>query len=308
MDEVSSWVNSNVDDTSMDDDDITLDAEMESDGIEVEAVVGKEKEDDNVARIKNTVDENCMNQDDSEDAYDSDEAKDADDPVDPYSPSFPDFRDYPHVRDTRDNNNVVQNNPKNPKYSPVHPPVPNIPSGDDNDYAYSVCSDNNVVSNIPDNPNYPHVPDVPGDDNVVMDYGTSVIFTQYHDIKYAGKKVNWWKTDISTATRGLWMAQYLLIKMRHMSFHDRLKKDDFVKVKMALRDVDLAFIRNETMNHRQTTDWAYNGVVQEQVLNFRVLHNDGELWQQKATLSSQFCEHIGRPAIYREGFVRALLL
>ena len=70
------------------------------------------------------------------------------------------------------------------------------------------------------------------------------------------------------------MAQYTLFKMEHMKFHKKLKRNDFVKVRMALRAGDLSLIRNEVLAHPQQTDWAYNGVVQDQVLNFRVIHHD----------------------------------
>ena len=113
-----------------------------------------------------------------------------------------------------------------------------------------------------------------GNKYTIMDYGTSGIFGIYCDMKDAGKKVLQWATKTPSVVRGKWMAQYLLFKMREMSFHNRLKKDDFVKVKMGLRDVDIKYIRDKTRHHRQTTNWGYNKVVQEQVLSFCVLHNN----------------------------------
>lgn len=252
MDEDSSWVNSNVDDTSMDDDD-TLDGAMESDG--VEGNTGVEM------RAKN-------------EARESDDAEDTDGVSEPFdrrrAPIFPDFKDLPNVHDMRE---AFKNDNNDDDYE----------DNNHNEDTENKDSGHPVVQPIPVDPDYPHVPDILGENNKVMDYGTSEIFTKYCNMKYAGKKVLRWKTEVPTPKRGLWMAQYLLFKMRYCRFHDRLKKDDFVKVRMALRDVDLDYIRDETMNHHQTTNWAFNNVVREQVLNFRVLHNDVRTMKEQGT-------------------------
>lgn len=136
-----------------------------------------------------------------------------------------------------------------------------------------------------DEPDDPDVPDNPNDpdNNADVDYGTSSIFGLHLGVKYAGKKVNRWKLNKPPSTRGKWMAQYLLFKMQKWHFHKKLKRDDYVKVGMALRTVDLEFIRQELLAHPATTDWAYNGVVQDQVLNFRVIHHDVRTMEQAGT-------------------------
>ena len=90
-------------------------------------------------------------------------------------------------------------------------------------------------------------------DNTIVDYGTSAIFNISLQVKSAGRKVSRWKTDHPPATRGSGMAQYLLYKMEKDKFHTKLLRDDYVKVRIALRSIDLEFIREELLHHQEVT-------------------------------------------------------
>ncbi len=145
-------------------------------------------EDDRIiaaANVKSNIKMEMRDHNESEDNKKSsnDESTNGDDtdslgyPVDPRIPILPNFPDLPHVRDLREDKKNDHDNANDVT---------------DNDTDNDIATDDSqhcAVNQLPDNDKYPHDPDIPGNNNTVVDYGTSSIFRINCNMKYTGKFV-----------------------------------------------------------------------------------------------------------------------
>jgi hypothetical protein len=104
----------------------------------------------------------------------------------------------------------------------------------------------------------------------------SSIFAPSLKVASARRKFIRWTRDNSNPTakaRGTVIAHYLVYKLMHEKVNQRLKTDNFFKLKNIFEEQDLSHIKKELINSREQTVVLPLPLCKNQVTNFRVLHH-----------------------------------